>query len=148
MLYLKWIFRISISTFYIFIHVMCTSVCKCGSLKKLSQDEIKCATTLLRKISEKTKWEESWTRLGAITLESSLTLSEGERRKEGSWVQCSSVESSVGLLMNPQAKVFHWRSPASPRNELLQYHCHHQWLPRRSLWDMGLQQKSCVTVRA
>lgn len=42
--------------------------------------------------------------------------SEGEG-KEGSWMQCSSKESSERPSVAPQAKVFH-QSPASPRNGL------------------------------
>ena len=49
--------------------------------------------------------------------------------------------------MNPQTKDFHWRGPASPRNELLSSLCHCQWQPRRSLWDVWLRHKKHTIVK-
>lgn len=88
------VFRINISTFCIFINVACTSVCKSGSSKKQSQNGIKCAKTLLQKISVKKMGREPWEAGWAIWSRPSQTLSEGEGRKEAG---CGAVLRKVQL---------------------------------------------------
>lgn len=91
------------------------AMCKSGSSKKQSQVGIKCAVTFLEEMSlEKKMGREPREAEWALRLWASLTLSKGERMKEGSWMQWGSKKSSA----RSQTKVFHHSSLASLRNGL------------------------------